>query len=107
VIKFVVEGVHFELIYADPPYLRETRTGGKLYQHEMTLDDHATLLEALDQHTGAVVLSGYPHPLYDERLTHWTRVTAPAVAEHGNKQVEVLWLNRHAAKAQQLSLFAV
>lgn len=93
------------LIYADPPYLAETRSGGKLYQYEMTPDDHLALLDALDCHTGAVILSGYPHPLYDERLSHWTRLAAPAIAEYGNKRLEVLWLNTQAVQSQQLSLF--
>ena len=47
------------LIYADPPYLLQTR-GGKQYRHEMTEQDHLDLLEALKQHKGSVILSGYP-----------------------------------------------
>lgn len=89
------------LIYADPPYLLSTRTR-KYYKHEMTDEEHIALLNALDVHRGPVVLSGYPHPLYDERLKHWHRVSAPAVTEHGNTRMEVLWLNE---KASPVSLF--
>jgi DNA adenine methylase len=91
------------LIYADPPYMLSTRSR-KYYTHEMDSSDHRELLEALDQHAGPVVLSGYAHPLYDERLAHWYRVSVPTVGEHGKHQIEVLWLNRDAGQAQQLRL---
>lgn len=90
------------LIYCDPPYVRSTRND-RYYTHEMTDDEHIALLNALDVHQGPVVLSGYSHPLYDERLQHWIRITTPAVAEHGRARTEVLWLNPRAASARQLS----
>lgn len=92
------------LIYADPPYVLSTRTE-TYYTHEMSDAEHMQLLEVLDAHRGYVVLSGYAHPLYDERLAHWYRVTLSAQAEHGNRRTEVLWLNQKAAQRQQLSLF--
>jgi len=91
------------LIYADPPYLLSTRSR-KYYRYEMTDDEHIALLNALDVHRGPVVLSGYTHPLYEERLKHWHRVTTPAVTEHGNTRMEVIWLNPKAAQRQQLRL---
>lgn len=90
------------LIYADPPYPLSTRAR-KYYKLEMSDDEHVALLNALDVHRGPVVLSGYAHPMYDTRLAHWRRVTAPSVTEHGNVREEVLWLNQKAAGAQQLS----
>lgn len=92
------------LIYADPPYVRSTRND-RYYTHEMTNDEHLALLDVLDGHSGPVVLSGYAHPLYDERLAHWQRMTAPAVAEHGRERTEVLWLNAKASVVQQQTLF--
>lgn len=92
------------LIYCDPPYVRSTRND-RYYAHEMTDDEHIALLNALNVHRGPVVLSGYAHPLYDSRLEHWHRITAPAVAEHGRNRVEVLWLNPKAAQRRQLRLF--
>ncbi|MGH2478996.1 MAG: DNA adenine methylase, partial [Ktedonobacteraceae bacterium] len=92
------------LIYADPPYLLSTRAR-KYYRYEMTDAEHIALLEALCRHRGPVVLSGYAHPLYEESLIGWDRVTTPAVTEHGNTRLEVLWLNRRAAQARQLPLF--
>jgi DNA adenine methylase len=92
------------LLYVDPPYVLSTRAR-KYYSHEMTDQDHADLLEALDQHTGPVVLSGYAHSLYDDRLKHWQRVTMPTNGEHGKHQTEVLWLNARVPVITQRSLF--
>ncbi len=92
------------LLYVDPPYVLSTRAR-KYYPFEMTNEEHLQLLDALDAHMGMVVLSGYAHPLYDERLQHWQRLTRPSVAEHGKQQTEVLWLNPQAFQRRQLSLF--
>ena len=51
------------LIYCDPPYVQETR-GKNRYKHEMTLIDHADLVELLLDAKGMVVLSGYRHDAY-------------------------------------------
>jgi len=93
------------LVYADPPYLLETRSR-KYYKYEMSDGEHEKLLDLLDQHQGPVVLSGYAHPLYDERLKHWQRLTHETRAEYGKARVEVLWLNEKAAH-RQLSLWEV
>ncbi len=90
------------LIYADPPYVLSTRSG-KQYKHEMTYTDHIELLEILDQHPGPVLLSGYACDLYDDRLKHWERRTAKALAEGGREREEVLWINPVAAE-EMLSL---
>jgi DNA adenine methylase len=92
------------LVYCDPPYVLETRNKRRMYKHEMTDQDHIDLLNALDRHAGPVVLSGYAHPLYDERLAHWQRITASALAEKGQSRTEVLWLNKKAQR-RQMSLF--
>lgn len=81
------------LIYADPPYVLNTRKGRKLYAHEMSDADHAALLDALDAHPGPVALSGYRCTLYDERLTHWRRAELEVQAEKGQTRTECLWLN--------------
>lgn len=62
--KFNFENV---LIYCDPPYVLSTRCR-KQYRHEMTDEDHEALLEALLQHKGPAIISGYSSPLYEERL---------------------------------------
>ncbi|PZM63717.1 DNA adenine methylase [Paenibacillus dendritiformis] len=85
------------LIYADPPYLQSTRTTTS-YRFEMSERDHLELLDALERHPGPVLLSGYAHPLYDDRLQHWTRETKKAKAEAGAVREEVLWINPIAAE---------
>lgn len=94
------------LVYADPPYIIETRTK-RHYKHEMTIDDHVELLETLEQHPGPVLLSGYAHPVYDDRLKHWRRETMNVAAEAGAKRQEILWINPVAAETgfYQESLF--
>lgn len=91
------------LLYVDPPYMLSTR-GRKYYPYEMDDEDHVTLLQALEKHRGPVILSGYAHPIYDEQLAHWSRVEIPAVAEHGKRRREVLWLNEKVTCNQQLTL---
>lgn len=82
------------LIYADPPYLSETRTQ-KMYAQEMNFQEHVELLEALLAHRGTAVLSGYANELYDSMLTGWERIElkAPKV-EAGAARTEVLWIKR-------------
>ena len=92
------------MIYADPPYLLSTRSK-RQYAAEMTDQDHVELLEALDDHPGPVLLSGYAHDLYEAKLGHWNRVEIRAHAQNGKRRVEVLWINPVAAKFLQVRLF--
>lgn len=93
------------LIYADPPYVHSTRTTTS-YRCEMTDHEHSELLDVLDDHPGPVLLSGYAHPLYDDRLKLWHRETKRAKAEGGAIREEVLWINPVAAgQVGQMQLF--
>ena len=80
------------LIYADPPYLLNTR-GGKQYRHEMTEQDHVELLAALLQHKGYVILSGYPSELYDRELQGWNKIARKSYNQNSDQRTEVLWCN--------------
>lgn len=80
------------LIYADPPYLLETRNG-KQYRCEMTDGDHADLLEMLKAHRGPVVLSGYDSALYNDILHDWYRTEATSHTLRTAARREVLWTN--------------
>lgn len=80
------------LIYADPPYLLETR-GGKQYRHEMSDQDHLVLLEALKQHKGSVILSGYPSEMYDRELCGWSVIHRTSYNQNADQRTEVLWCN--------------
>ena len=92
------------LIYADPPYLQATRQrshrrGGSAYRHDMSEEGHRRLAAALHRVTGAVALSGYPSPLYDELYAGWRRVEKRAMADGARVRTEVLWMNYHAPHA--------
>lgn len=93
------------LIYADPPYVLDTRTG-KQYKFEMSDQDHIELLETLLQHPGPVVLSGYDNELYNYTLKHWHKEETGGYAEYygKRKKAEVVWMN-FKPEAQQISLF--
>lgn len=80
------------LIYADPPYLLNTR-GGKQYRYEMDEQDHLDLLAALIQHKGLVILSGYPSEMYDRELIGWSRITRKSYNQNADRRTEVLWCN--------------
>lgn len=99
--------------YVDPPYVHSTRSRGnpyckKGYKHEMTDDQHRALAEALHGLEGAVVLSGYHSPLYDELYGDWQRVERHAHADGALDRVEVLWLSprAHAGRTQCVMKFA-
>lgn len=80
------------LIYADPPYLMETRTQ-KMYASEMSVEEHIEMLDTLVAHPGPAVISGYANQLYDEKLADWKRVLVkPPKVEKAAKRMEVLWV---------------
>lgn len=86
------------LHYVDPPYVPSTRSYSQcnnfsIYRHEMTDDDHRKLLAFLVTLKGAVVLSGYAHPMYDEALPGWRRIEIPAHADGAKDRMEILWMN--------------
>jgi len=93
-------GKHGEvLIYADPPYLGETRSVG--YRHEMAdVEQHQALAAALNACAATVVLSGYHSALYAGLYDGWHVVEMAANSGQGNKgkaadaRTEVLWSNR-------------
>lgn len=80
------------LIYADPPYLLQTRRALQ-YQHEMTEADHQELLRVLMNHPGPVMLSGYDNELYRDMLHDWDCFQHPAQATNGAPRTECLWVN--------------
>lgn len=95
------------LIYADPPYVLETRTQ-RHYAHEMNNEQHIKLLETLDNHRGFVLLSGYDCDLYNDILDGWSKVTKMAQTEAAAVKQEVLWLNPAVTERnRQLNIFDV
>ncbi len=84
------------LIYADPPYVLSTRSK-RHYKHEMTEQDHESMLHCLKDHPGPVLLSGYEHDLYQDILGDWKKETMITAAEAGATRTETLWINPIAA----------
>ena len=81
-----------ELIYSDPPYLRQTRTSGRRYRFDYSEQDHIELLELLKVLPCNIILSGYPSSLYDDLLNEW-RSLELQVMNQGGVRTEKLWLN--------------
>ena len=80
------------LIYADPPYVLETRHG-KQYRCEMDDKEQHNLLDVLLAHKGPVLLSGYDNDLYNDRLHGWYREETVCYSQVCSKKKEVLWMN--------------
>ena len=80
------------LIYADPPYLLNTR-GGKQYRHEMNEQEHLDLLAVLSKHRGKIILSGYPSEMYDRELKGWNKIQKKSYNQNSDLRTEVLWCN--------------
>lgn len=98
------------LAYCDPPYVWSTRKSGR-YNHELDDKDHQELVEILLKYDGAVVLSGYPNPLYKPlEDAGWTRdefackctLTARTANQrdkpHNLNRVEGVWRNQQALR---------
>jgi DNA adenine methylase len=108
------------VFYVAPPYVPEARPGfkGAQYAHEMALEDHQRLVEALLQVKGVVVLSGYDHPVYRpleeagwEKYVRETacnaagRIRGSSLRGEGAalvraRRVEVVWRNRAGNQAR-------
>ena len=97
------------LIYMDPPYLPETRTQLRGYRHEMTAEDHETMLQSILKSESMFVISGYDSDLYNDLLHGWHTVRLDVLAEKNQPRTEVLWLSPSIADATppQKELFSV
>jgi DNA adenine methylase len=104
------------LVYADPPYLAETRrSGGRQrtadYLHDMgSPADHERLADVLHKTLAVVILSGYPSPLYEDLYSDWWSLDFPVAIHSSNSangargaRVERVWCNRPLG----VGLFAV
>lgn len=107
------------LHYVDPPYVLSTRSIGNpydlksrakrsgsahrsaMYAHEMTDEDHRALVDVLLALAGMVVLSGYPHPIYEQVLGDWRMIETAAHADGARPRTEVLWINPAAVAARR------
>lgn len=81
-----------ELIYADPPYLTETRRRPKIYRFEYDHAQHELLLKILRGVPCNVMISGYDSPLYNQMLHGWRKISFMAKT-HVDLREECVWMN--------------
>lgn len=86
------------LHYCDPPYVPASRSSPKVYEHEMTIEDHAELIATLQACKGKVLLSGYANPSYDNWLADWNRhdfglPNNSAGGKVKKRMIESIWCN--------------
>jgi site-specific DNA-adenine methylase len=81
-----------EFVYADPPYVMESRKTGRMYRHEYDDQDHERLLDRLVKLPCAVMVSGYHSTLYRARLNGWRTIRFNAMTR-GGVAIEQIWMN--------------
>lgn len=89
------------LVYADPPYLFETRSStGEYGKFEMSEPQHIELLECLLRMKGKFILSGYASPLYEHfalvgrwRRTDFNLPNNSSSAKTKERKIECVWSN--------------
>lgn len=93
------------VFYCDPPYVLDTRKKQRYYAVEADDDYHRKLVEQLKGLKGAVVLSGYLHPIYEPLMdAGWSadsykqtaNMTIHAVGAERDGRREVVWRNKQA-----------
>lgn len=96
------------VVYCDPPYLgttrsavRDSRRRGDYACEFMSDDDHIALAEVVRSTRSAVLVSGYPSPLYDHLYAGWWRTERQVLCRVSNgrsgtngHRTEVIWANR-------------
>ena len=80
------------LIYCDPPYLPETRVKPKVYEYEMSYQDHVRFLDIACDLDCMVMISGYESDLYANYLYDWPMIQFQAMTR-GGPRTECLWMN--------------
>lgn len=80
------------VIYADPPYLAETRRRVRVYRCDYSAKDHERLLECLVSLPCKILISGYPSKLYERYLAGWDVYRFEAKTHVGMRE-EWVWYN--------------
>ena len=87
--------------YVDPPYLHDTRSGGG-FEFELSEQDHQEMIVLLLSIQGAILLSGYPTPLYDPlEEAGWRKVTFDHVCYAAGKTKGSSFQGAGSIKEQQ------
>lgn len=107
--NFVVDAYdnEFSLLYADPPYDVEKRSGGSDYQFDFTEADHVALHDRLLQVKAKAAVSGYDSDFMKELYKDFYFIPGPI--RKNNKSVrfvrECLWTNYDPEKINSHILF--
>lgn len=92
--QFGGEDLRRVFVYIDPPYLIEARRSRrKIYDHELTEDQHVELLATAVRLPCQVMISHYPHPMYARTLAGWRSFTFDAQTRSGRSAREQVWCN--------------
>ena len=89
------------LLYLDPPYVRSTRKGGRIYKYEMTDRQHEVMLDALKSSKAKILLSGYECDLYDNALPGWHKSSKITHTTAATEAVETIWMNYQPKERQE------
>jgi len=82
-----------ELVYCDPPYLRETRKKHySIYKYEYSVAQHKELLNVIKSIPCMVMISGYESSLYMKSLNNWHTYSFQATT-HNGMATEWIWMN--------------
>jgi hypothetical protein len=81
-------------VYIDPPYLLAARRSRrKLYDCELTDEQHRELLVVAVRLPCRVMISHYPHPLYSQALAGWRSFRYRSRTRGGTMATEQVWCN--------------
>jgi DNA adenine methylase len=80
------------LVYADPPYVSETRDKGNDYRFEFTEADHVELAKLLHETAGPAVVSGYHSELYNDLYHDWRFREKNTWSVGNTKRTECIWI---------------
>ncbi len=82
-----------ELLYCDPPYLRETRRSQKkIYKYDYTIKQHVEFLDLIKSLPCMVMISSYYSELYSNALNDWYMYSFQAIIRK-NTFTELVWMN--------------
>ena len=88
------ETVAEAFIFADPPYVLSERSGGRIYECELSDEDHQRFLGTatrIDAAKYSMMICGYPCELYSP-LDGWKSIDH-RVPTRGGLQDERIWMN--------------
>lgn len=81
--------------YVDPPYVLDTRQQKKVYQSELTNEQHEQLVNYLLSLGSPCLVSGYQHPIYQKLESNGYTLEQFLIESPNRKEtkVECLWRN--------------